>query len=299
VALLLTLLEQREPLLSGAAASMLPEETALLAEAGLLVPDGHEDVAAAPGDDDDVPVSLFWSDVLCGLAAFSPTAGPVLIPMEQLRRLQVDVAVALASIAAKLDLPARWQPSVQVEGLVWELGEVRLGNRPQRNSIWFVRRLGDSTVQRQVEAALATRPHSRLRVLLTSSRGDRLDGLVLRGTAIVPLQDVLATQASLTVSGEILGARISGVVPAQTGEPVQLSEDGGTLEILGCEPIHFRSEKQIEVIRKLIAARKSGKRFRAVDLTSQGTLRRLFGEEKWALLSPHLSSANGRWGFDV
>jgi hypothetical protein len=208
VALLLTLLEQREPLLSGAAASMQPEETALLAEVGLLVTDGHEDVAAAPGDDDDVPVSLFWSDSLGGLAAFSPTAGPVLIPIEQLRRRRVDIAIVLASMTRDFGLPVRWQPVELVRGLVWEMGEVRLGQRPQRNSLWFARRLWDRSVQRQVEAALVTRPHPRLRILLTSSHGERLDGFVRPGTSIVPVKDVLATPDAVSISGDILVARL-------------------------------------------------------------------------------------------
>ncbi|MFT8247234.1 hypothetical protein [Roseomonas sp. BN140053] len=299
VALLLTLLEQRELFISGAAAEMHPDEVPLLVGAGLLVPDGHEDVAAVPGDDDDVPVSLFWSDTLGGLAGFSPTGGPVLVPPERLLRRRVDVAVALAAIAAELDLPARWQPTVQVEGLAWELGEVRLRNRPQRNSLWFARRLSERAVQRQVEAALAARPHPRLRVLLTSTRDTSLDELSLPGTSIVPVRDVLVAPDSLTVSGGILAARISGTTPSQHGGPIQLSEDGRTLVILDGDPIHFRSEPQIAVVRKLVAAHKSGKRFRARDLTEHGSLRRFFGEEKWALLAPHLSSVGGRWGFDV
>ena len=299
VALLLTLLEQREPLLSGAAAAMCEEETALLAAAGLLVPHDYEDAAARPGDDEDVPVPLFWSDALGGLAAFSPTAGPVLVPAEQLVRRRVDVSAVLMGMAATLDLPAGWQQHQRVHGLVWELGEMRLGSRPQRHSLWFARRLGDRSVQQQVQDAIAARPHPRLRVLLTSSRGERLDGLALPGTSAVPLRDVLATHDALTVSGEVLGARITGVVPLDQGEPIHLSEDGSTLVLLGGEPIYFRSAEQIAVIRKLVAARQAGKRFRAQDLTDHGTLRRLFGKEKWARLSPYLASVAGRWGFNV
>ncbi|WP_426954182.1 hypothetical protein [Muricoccus radiodurans] len=92
VNLLFTLLEQREPVLSGAAAELCAAESALLIEAGLLVPDGHDDVAVRPGDDDDVPVSLFWSDTLGGLAAFGPTAGPALVPRDHLLRRRVHMA---------------------------------------------------------------------------------------------------------------------------------------------------------------------------------------------------------------
>ncbi len=278
---------------------MCEQETALIAEAGLLVPHDHEDAAARPGDDDDVPVSLFWSDTLGGLAAFSPTVGPVLVPAEQLVRRRVDVSAVLMGMAATLDLPTGWQPHQRVEGLVWELGDVRLGSRPQRHSLWFVRRLGDRAVQQQVQAAIAARPHPRLRVLLTSSRGERLDGFALPGTSVAPLRDVLATQDALCVSSEVLSARISGVVPLDLSEPIHLSEDGSTLIILGGEPIYFRSTEQIAVVRKLVAARKLRRRFRATELTEHGTLRRLFGAEKWQQLKPFLTSVSGRWGFDV
>lgn len=299
VELLLTLLEGREPCLSGAAAEMQPDETALLDRAGLLVPDGHEDVAVVPGDDDDVPVSLFWSDRLGGMAAFSATSGPVRIPPEQLVRRRAEVAAVLAGFVAGLDPPSRWQSTERVDGLAWELGEVRLGKGPQHNSLWFARRLFDRTVQRQVKAALLARPHPRLRVLLTSSRGERLDDIELPGTSVVPVRDVLTAPDALAISGDILAARIGGITPVQGSEPVQLSEDGTTLVILGGEPIHFRSAEQITVVRKLVAARQSGKRFRAQDLATHGTLRRLFGETKWEKLQPFLKSVHGRWGFDV
>jgi hypothetical protein len=115
----------------------------------------------------------------------------------------------------------------------------------------------------------------------------------------VPLPDVLLAPDTLAVSGEILAARISGIAPDQHGESIQLSDDGRTLVILDGEPIHFRSAQQIAVIRKLMVARKTGRRIRAQDLTDHGTLRRLFGVTKWARLSPHLTSINGLWGFDV
>jgi hypothetical protein len=270
----------------------------LLVKAGLLVPDGYDDVAVRPGDVDDVPVSLFWSDKLGGLSAFSPTAGPVLVPTDQLIRRRVAVAGALAMMTANLDLPSCGRPDGRVAGLAWELGEVRVGGRPHRHSIWFARRLGDRVVQRQVEAALAARPHPRLRVLLTSSRAERLDGLTLPGTSIVPVRDVLGTPDSLGVSDEILAARISGVTPSQHDSLVQLSEDGTTLVINGGEPMMFKSPAHIAALRKLVTAFHAGQRVRAADLTGLRGLDRLFGPKRWKELSAFIKSKNGAWGFE-
>ncbi|MFT8245545.1 hypothetical protein [Roseomonas sp. BN140053] len=298
VALLLTLLEQRELFISGAAAEMHPDEVPLLVSAGLLVPDGHEDVAAVPGDDDDVPVSLFWSDTLGGLASFSPTSGPVLVPPERLLRRRVDVAVALAAIAAELDLPARWQPTVQVEGLAWELGEARLGRRAHKQPIWFVRRLGGREVRRRVETAIAARPHPHLCILLTSTRREGLEEVAFPGTQIVSVRDVLANSDALAISPGILEARLGGVTTPTSISPVDLSPDGRVLVINGGEPMVFRSPQHIAAIGKLVAAYHAGRRLRASDLTDLRGLDRLFGAKRWKELSPYLKTRDGGWGFE-
>ena len=295
VALLLILLEAREPWLSGAAAEMQPDETALLDRAGLLVPDGHEDVSVVPGDDDDVPVSLFWSDTLGGLSAFSPTAGPVLVPIDQLLRRRVAIAAVLAKLVAGLDLPARWQPTELVDGLAWELGEVRLGKGPQRNSLWFARRLSDREVQKQVKAALLARPHPRLRVLLTSSRGERLDDLELPGTSVVPVRDVLTAPDTLAVSGDILAARISGIPTCDSGRPVALSPDGRTLTINGSEVLTFTAPGHVAAIRSLVTAFNEGRGLTVGEITHLGSPDRLFGAKRWKALSPYLKSQGGLW----
>ncbi|WP_426954183.1 hypothetical protein [Muricoccus radiodurans] len=113
------------------------------------------------------------------------------------------------------------------------------------------------------------------------------------GLVVLAARDVLAAMDSLSISADILAARLSGVTPTLSTEPVQLSPDGTTLVILGGKPIYFRSAEQIAVIRKLIVARENGRRLRAADLATHGTLRRLFGTEKWERLKPFLSSQNG------
>ncbi|MCR0985280.1 hypothetical protein [Roseomonas populi] len=274
---------------------MQPGETALLCEAGLLVPDGHENVAVVPGDDDDVPVSLFWSDRLGGLAAFSATCGPLRVPPEQLVRRRVDVAAVLASMMGGLELPSCWQPIERVDGLAWELGEVRLNNGPQRNSLWFARRLSDRVVQKQVKAALLARPHPRLRVLLTSSRGERLDDLELPGTSVVPMRDVLTTPDAPAVSGEILGARISGAPPRDDGRPIALSPDGRTLTINGNEVLTFTAPGHVAAIRSLVAAFEEGRGLPVGEITHLGSPDRLFGAKRWKELSRFLKSQGGLW----
>lgn len=299
VDLLLQVLELREPVLSGATAELSPGPAAVLAAAGLLVPHGHEDVSASQADHDDTPVSLIWSEAHGGFAYFSPAVGLAPVPQERQVRYRVDAAVMLDAMAARLDRPSNQAAFPLIDGVLWEIGEVRLGRRPVRVPVWFARRLADPAVLRQVADAARARPHNRLRVILTSARASRVAEIEIPGAAVVPLRDVLAAPDDLAISPDILDARLGGA-PAQPGAgPVALSPDGRQLRINGGPPISFRSEDQIAAIRKLVDAYRRGERLRIRELTDHGSLARLFGGKKWALLKPHITTVNGLWGFDL
>lgn len=299
VEFLLEILELREPRLSGAAAELRPGPTARLTAAGLLVPHDHEAVTASLADHDDVPVSLAWSERAGGLAYFSPAVGPVAVPGDRLMRRRVDMAATLAAVASGLGLPPGSPSSVLVDGLLWEIGEARLGRRPARVPLWFARRLSDPAVLRQVADAARARPHTRPRVVLTSARPARVRDAAVPGAVVVALRDVLAAPDDLAVSADILDARLGAVPARPDAGPVALSPDGRQLSINGGPPIPFKSADQIVAIRKLVDAYRRGERLRIGELTDHGSLARLFGGKKWALLKPHITSANGLWGFDL
>jgi hypothetical protein len=297
VDLLLQVLELREPILSGAAAELSPRSPAVLAAAGLLVPHGHEDVSASQADHEDTPVSLIWSEGHGGFAYFSPAVGLAPVPQERLVRYRVDAAVMLDAVAEGLDRPSNRAAFPLVDGVLWEIGEVRLGRRPVRVPLWFARRLGDPSVLRQVAEAVRARPHNRLRVILTSARPSRAAEVEIRGATVVALRDVLAAPDGLAVSPDILEARLRGVPPVTAG-PLVLSPDGTKLSINGGDPIHFRSDAQREVIKQLVDAFYAGTRLRARELTHQPSLQTFFGKAKWARLSPFLKTDGGLWGFE-
>lgn len=297
VDLLLELLELREPRLSGAAAELRPYPPRRLMEAGLLVPQDHEAGSASRADHEDVPVSLIWSEQHAALAYFSPAVGLVPVPHDRLVRHKVDVEAVLAAMTARMDLPRARAPHALVEGLLWEIGEVRLGRRPARVPLWFARRLVDPAVVQQVVGAARARPHNRLRVILTSARPSRVAEIEIPGAAVVALRDVLATPDDLAVSPDILDARLRGVPPVTAG-PLTLSPDRTKLSINGGDPILFRSEAQKEAIQKLVDAYHAGTRLRARELTHQPSLQTFFGKAKWARLSPFLKSEGGLWGFE-
>ncbi|GIX10697.1 hypothetical protein FHS88_000709 [Roseomonas alkaliterrae] len=297
VDLILEILELREPLLSGAAAELGPRAAALLKAAGLLVPHDHEAVSASLADHEDTPVSLIWSEAAGGFAYFSPAVGPVAVPRERLVRHRVDIDVVLDAVAERLDRPRNRPAFPLVDGLLWELGDVRIGRRRERDPLWFTRRLGDPAVNRQVAEAARARPNTRQRVILTSTRPARLTNVAIPGAVVVALHDVLAAPDRLAVSPDILDARLRGVPPVAAG-PLVLSPDGTKLSINDGDPILFRSEAQKEAIRKLVDAFYAGTRLRARDLTHHHSLQTFFGKAKWSRLAPFLKSDGGLWGFE-
>lgn len=296
--LLLELLELRRPLLSGAAAELLPHPSSILIGAGLLISHDHEDASASLADHNDTPVSLTWSDQHGGLTYFSPTVGPVLVPNERLVRHTVDIAAVLRTFMADMDLRRGWQPHALVEDVLWEVGDVRLDKRPARVPIWFARRLFDPAILGQVIDAATARPHSSQRVILTSTRASRLGSTLVPGAAVIAMADVRANFADLTVSPAILGARLRSV-PAPAEGPLVLSPDGTHLTINGSVQVEFKTEPMINAIRHLVAAFHSGKRVPIRQLTDLGSPARLFGTKRWAVLKPYITSVNGLWGFTL
>lgn len=298
VELLLDLLELPEPLLAADLVELRPAPAARLIAAGLLAAHDHEAIATSMADHDDAPVSLAWSEAAGGLAYFSPSQGPVAVPPEQLLRRRVDMGRVLAAVTAELDLPRGRAPFELLDGLLWEIGDGRLGRRQARTPLWFARRLWDRSVQRRVAEAARARPHPRQRVILTSSRSARLRETAFLGTIVVALRDVLARPEGLAASSVILDARLGGVRALRHQGPVALSSDGRQLRINGGDPILFRSERQITAIRRLVEAYHAGERLRIAEITDARTLGVLFGGEKWKQLSRHLKSADGLWGFE-
>ena len=299
VALLLEVLDLEEPFLNGAVAEMSPGPVCMLRASGLLVPHGHEIVSASLSDHDDAPVTLIRSEKAGGLACFSPSGGLIAVPAARLVRYRVEIAKTLAAVANDLALPSTRLLRPLIDGLLWEIGDARLGKRPARVQTWFARRLWHAAVRAQVSAALLARPFPRDVIILCSSRAARLREVTLPGTILVPIRDVLAAADSLAVSGEILDARMRGVAVASAPGPLDLSPDGTRLRIHGGEPIVFRSDDHIEAIRKLVDGFYAGRRVPIRELTDHGTLHRHFGGVKWKLLKPYLTSAKGAWGFDL
>lgn len=303
--LLLSAIETREAVISGTALSdHFGSMSERLVDTGLLKPCGHETATVSLADHDDVPVTLTWSPDGGGLGYFSPTAGWVRVSDDRLVRYRVDFPVMFARMMVQADVSSRAGPVPLVPDLLWEIGDVRLGRRTQRVSVWFGRRLHDPSVWRRVGDTVEARPSSRLRILLTSTPSQRLPQQLLPGHLVVGLRDVIDFETGLSVHPDILTSRLDGSHRPAVKEALYLSPDGRRLIINGDVTIDFRSDIQIAIIRKLVEGFRTGTRYRAQELLAEAQsgvdgLRRAFGTKKWAQLEPYLASHNGLWGFEL
>lgn len=303
VDLLLSIVESADAKVTGTVLSDYHATSAgKLLAANVLRPDGHNAAAASLADFEDEPVSLIWSSERNGYGYFSPSAGWVDVPKERMGVYGVDFPVLFARLLVGLDIASRGGTRALVPRALWELGDARIGRRPQRVPIWFARRLSDRRIWADVADAARRRPTPHVRILLTSTSSGRLHEPGLPGHLVVSIGDAIDFDDGMAVSPEILSALLDGIPAVSPHAPLSLSPSGQRLTIHGNVTIDLKSDIHIAIIRKLVEGYKDGRRFSARELldhahSSAKTLRQAFGAQRWADLEPYLKSENGLWGF--
>src|SRR4051812_37800161 len=123
--LVLDLLEQSEPCLSGAALEdFYPLEGAALLQAGLLKRNGN--TLSDSGDYDDAPRAVVWSAERESYGYFDPTEGWVSVPFARVGKFGVAIGEL---ISAMTERELRTQPRAVMPEVLWDLGELRLPHR--------------------------------------------------------------------------------------------------------------------------------------------------------------------------
>jgi hypothetical protein len=274
-----------------------------LLAAGVLARGADDAVTTSLVDHDDEPVPLVRSPDDGSHGYFSPNAGWVKVGPKQTALYRLDMSALLSRLTAQFDLAIRYGPTALIPHLLWEIGDMRLGRRAERVPVWFARRLSNQTVANLVADAAKARPALRTRILLTTTPSSHLKLPSASGQLVVDIRDVVDFADGIAVQPDILAARLDGTHPPDPSEPLNLSPDGKQLVILGGDPISFKSEIQIKILRTLVEGFKESKRYTADDLLSRAgsgvtTLQRAFGNAKWAQLSPFIKSTNGLWAFE-
>ena len=147
------------------------------------------------------------------------------------------------------------RPSPLIDGFVWDVGTIRLTGAKSPVPVWFARRLTDPAVWTRLDALLERRPPEEVRVILTSTPGDRIPITPNKRNVIVGVADVLGTPGKLAISPQSLGAR---VFPGQVQRrfPIDHSEECGLVWHRG-ETLTFGGDKQRRLLQILFAAYRS------------------------------------------
>lgn len=226
-----------------------------LKAAGILQPKDHSRAAVSLVDHEDEPVHLIWSPEHRAYGYFSPTAGWVSVPGDQLATFRVNFSKLIGQLVERLDLSPRTAPVELVPELLWEVGDARLPGRSKRTAVWIGRRLGDPAIWRSFIDAARKRPAPGLRVVLSLTPRNRLPTDVHLGHTLIDVRDV-ADHNGLAVVPDLLAARIAAGSQL-SDDLITMAADGASLTIQGTRHA-FPGSKQRAIIRQLYDAWKSG-----------------------------------------
>jgi hypothetical protein len=253
-------------------------------------------------DHEDIPVAVEWNPDLGAYAYFSGKSGWVIVPEEEMRVYAIRMEQFFAQVFGDLAVGQSRPPRSLIDDVLWEMGDIRPGQRQRALPVWFAKRLNVPAVWSQVVEMSRRRPVRGLRLVLTTTRPERTARLQLPGHLIVSIHDVLDFDSGMAIHPDILAARVDQVPLPDVDAPIWLSPDGRRLIINGNVTVDFRSDIHIAIICRLVEGYHCGSRYRAQVLLDEAqagamTLRKAFGDKLWAQLEPYLKSQNGLWGF--
>ncbi|ABA05219.1 hypothetical protein Nwi_1959 [Nitrobacter winogradskyi Nb-255] len=226
-----------------------------LKEAGILQPKDHLRAAVSLADHEDEPINLTWSPEHRAYGYFSPTAGWVSVPGDQLATFRVNFSRLLDQLVERLDLSPRSAPVELVPDLLWEVGDARLPGRSKRTPVWIGRRLGDPAIWKRFIDTARKRPAPGLRIVLSFTPGNCLPTDVHLGHTLIAVRDV-ADHYGLAVVPDLLAARVAAGSQLND-DPITMAADGASLTVRGTR-YAFSGSKQRAIIRQLYDAWKSG-----------------------------------------
>lgn len=254
--LLLSVIETPDAVISGSVLDGYYGRVApALKATGILQPKDHSRTAVSLVDHEDEPVNLIWSPEHRAYGYFSPTAGWVSVPVDQLATFRVNFSKLIGQLVERLDLSPRSNPVELVHDLLWEVGDARLPGRSKRSSVWIGRRLGDPAVWKRFVDTAHMRPAPGLRIVLTLTRVERLPAEVHLGHTLIAVRDV-ADHNGLTIVPGLLAARVAAGSKLND-DLITMAADGASLTVRGTRHA-FSGSKQRAIIRQLYDAWKSG-----------------------------------------
>lgn len=255
--LLLRAMEARSTSLQASALHQVSRgATDALFAAKLLVPSGRIPVVAGMDDYEDEPLEATWSAELKSYGYHDSTGRWISVENQDIAACKVDYGLALAKMLVAFERAGPSRPTPLISDLVWDVGTIKLAGAKAPVPVWFARRLGDPGLWAQLEALIGRKPPQEIRIILTSTPGERIPETAQKRNHIINVADVAGDPAKLAISPQILGAR---VFPGQVQHrfPIDHSEDCG-LVWHGDETLTFGGDKQRLLLQLLFAAYWSG-----------------------------------------
>lgn len=230
--------------------------TDTLISAGLLTGSGDIPVVAAMDGYEDEPIEVEWSPEHRCHGYRDSTGRWIKVNPEEIAALGVDFQRAIAGMLMQFDRTGSSPLRTLIEGLLLDVGVIRLAGAKAPVPVWFARRLSDPDVWQKVSDVMRRRPPEEVRVTLTSTCGELLlePG---RRDIVVAVSDVLAVPGGLAISPKMLGAR---VFPgqAQRRYPIDHSENYGVVWLRD-EIMEFGGDKHRAFLGILFDAYWAGK----------------------------------------
>lgn len=229
-----------------------PRAADKLLDARLLVATGRIPVVAAMDAYEDEPIPAEWCPER-GQYGYRNSVGRwITVEAGEIAACVVDFPLAFAKMLVAFERAGPSRPSPLIDGFVWDVGTIRLTGAKSPVPVWFARRLADPAVWTRLDALLERRPPEEVRVILTSTPGDRIPITPNKRNVIVGVDDVLGTPGKLAISPQSLGAR---VFPGQVQRrfPIDHSEECGLVWHRG-ETLTFSGDKQRRLLQILFAA---------------------------------------------
>jgi hypothetical protein len=229
-----------------------PRAADKLLDARLLVATGRIPVVAAMDAYEDEPIPAEWCPERGQFGYRNSVGRWITVEAGEIAACVVDFPLAFAKMLLAFERAGPSRPSPLIDGFVWDVGTIRLTGASSPVPVWFARRLSDPAVWTRLDALLERRPPEEVRVILTSTPGDRIPITPNKRNVIVGVADVLGTPGKLAISPQSLGAR---VFPGQVQRrfPIDHSEECGLVWHRG-ETLTFGGDKQRRLLQILFAA---------------------------------------------
>ncbi|MCX8999151.1 hypothetical protein NOF55_18765 [Rhizobiaceae bacterium BDR2-2] len=264
--LLFKVLEARGTQIAGATLTeYFPRAAETLLASGLLAARGQVPVVAAMDAHEDEPIPAVWSSERKAFGYLNSVGRWIEIEEGAISAYQVDHARMFAAMLMPFERQGSAKMTPLIPDHLWDIGSIRMAGARTPVPVWFGRRLGDPHVWSQVGVLVGRRPATERRIILTSTRGDRLPAAPDRRHALVAAEDVLETPDRLAISPRVLAARVYPE-QAQRRYPIDYSDDFGTVWLRD-ETFEFRGDKHRKLLEQLFDAYWAGKPVLRVTVT--------------------------------